>query len=260
MSKFKKHSGFAETVGTYSQENLMINFTKTKDKEDEIDKDLWAAFQVFDRDQNGYITKDELQLAMKMMGEQFTDEDINTLMRLTDLDNDGKIKSQCVQVDSTNTKVRPITKRCVLILREIPDETPLSEVEKLFDNQNCPKFVSCKFAHNSSWYITFESDEDAQRAFRYLREEVKFFQGRPIMTRIKNQPITTTYTGFKNGNSNRSAPAAMTQTPINQSINEATILPSQETYAPLQANPSLINQRIPYATLPQVSSYANQVN
>lgn len=36
--------------------------------------------------------------------------------------------------------------------------------------------ISCEFAHNNSWYITFENDEDAQRAFLYLREEVKEFQ------------------------------------------------------------------------------------
>lgn len=72
---------------------LMINFTKNKEEEaiDEIDRDLWAAFQVFDRDQNGYLTKEELQLAFEMMGESFSDKDINNLMRLTDLDNDGRI-------------------------------------------------------------------------------------------------------------------------------------------------------------------------
>jgi len=167
--------------------------------------------------------------------------------------------SQCVQVDSTDQKVRPITKRCILILREIPDETPQSEIEKLFDNKNCPKFVSCKFAHNNSWYITFESDADAQRAFKYLREEVKYFKGKPIMTRIKNQPITATYSNFKNGNVNRPAATNLPQTPINPSITYGTVLPNQETYPTIQTNPNLINQRIPYATLPpQVPSYPNQ--
>ena len=70
---------------------LMNNF---KDKEDDIDRDLWAAFQVFDRDGNGYLTKDELELAMKMMGEDFEEKDINQLMRMTDLDNDGRISFQ----------------------------------------------------------------------------------------------------------------------------------------------------------------------
>lgn len=55
---------------------------------------LCSSFQVFDRDGNGYLTKDELELAMKMMGEDFEEKDINQLMRMTDLDNDGRISFQ----------------------------------------------------------------------------------------------------------------------------------------------------------------------
>lgn len=51
-------------------------------------------------------------------------------------------------------------------------------LQNLFQGENCPRFISCEFAHNNSWYIMFESDDDAQRAFRYLREEVKEFQVR----------------------------------------------------------------------------------
>lgn len=36
--------------------------------------------------------------------------------------------------------------------------------------------MSCEFAHNNSWYVTFESDEEAQQAYKYLRENVKEFQ------------------------------------------------------------------------------------
>lgn len=91
-------------------------------------------------------------------------------------------------------------------------------MEALFKSENCPEVLSAKFAHNSNWYITFQSDMDAQKvcvsfrlisavmgsfvsqcsekfcfffvcffnfivpqAFKYLREEVKVFQGRPIM-------------------------------------------------------------------------------
>lgn len=176
--------------------------------------------------------------------------------------------SQCVQVDASGSKVRPITKRCILILREIPDETPQSEVEKLFDHKNCPKFVSCSFAHNNSWYIAFDSDADAQRAFKYLREEVKYFNGKPIMTRIKNQPITATYSTFKSAGPGQpvavrpAAAAPLPQTPINPSAitgsyaGAGNLIPNQETYASMQTNPSLLNQRIPYAPLP---NYPNQV-
>ncbi|KAK8783632.1 hypothetical protein V5799_010002, partial [Amblyomma americanum] len=91
-------------------------------------------------------------------------------------------ESPNVQVDEAGEKVRPNHKRCVLILREIPESTPVKDIEALFKaGDKCPQFMSCEFAHNSSWYVTFESDEDAQQAYRYLREEVRSFQGKPIM-------------------------------------------------------------------------------
>lgn len=48
--------------------------------------------------------------------------------------------------------------------------------QNLFSGKGCPKLISCEFAHNSSWYVTFENDEDAQKAYRFLREEVREFQ------------------------------------------------------------------------------------
>ncbi|XP_075055384.1 la-related protein 4 isoform X2 [Mixophyes fleayi] len=90
-----------------------------------------------------------------------------------------------VQVDEKGEKVRPNHKRCIIILREIPETTPVEEVKALFDNESCPKVISCEFAHNNNWYVTFQSDTDAQQAFKYLREEVKTFQDKPIMARIK---------------------------------------------------------------------------
>ncbi|XP_031784233.1 la-related protein Larp4B isoform X2 [Nasonia vitripennis] len=115
-------------------------------------------------------------------------------------------ESPNVQVDEEGQKVRPNHKRCIVILREIPDSTPLEDVKNLFSGEGCPRFISCEFAHNSSWYVTFESDEDAQKAYRFLREEVREFQGKPIMARIKAKPMNrlpipavTNVGGMKNG-------------------------------------------------------------
>ena len=38
--------------------------------------------------------------------------------------------------------------------------------------------MSCESAINNAWYVTFDSSEDAQKAYQYLREEVKTFKVR----------------------------------------------------------------------------------
>lgn len=50
-----------------------------------------AAFKVFDLDNNGYITRDELKAAMETIGEAVTEQQLTELITLADTDKDGRI-------------------------------------------------------------------------------------------------------------------------------------------------------------------------
>ncbi len=57
------------------------------DNEDELKE----AFRVFDKDGDGFISYPELKIVLKSLGEKLTDEEINSMVKEADLNNDGRI-------------------------------------------------------------------------------------------------------------------------------------------------------------------------
>lgn len=180
------------------------------------------------------LSKD-LYLMSQMDSDQFVPiwtiasmEGIKVLTTDMDLILDVLKSSPMVQVDEKGERVRPNHKRCIIILREVPETTPIEEVESLFKNENCPKVISVEFAHNNNWYITFQSDTDAQQAYKYLREEVKTFQGKPIMARIKAINTFFAKNGYRSMDSSLYAQQSQSQSQYSSPLYMQPVYPQQQ--------------------------------
>ena len=56
-----------------------------------IDEDMNKAFDVFDKDGDGLISKEEFQVAMNKLGEHLEEKEVIALIAEADLDKDGKL-------------------------------------------------------------------------------------------------------------------------------------------------------------------------
>ncbi|XP_048429082.1 calmodulin-like [Pyrus x bretschneideri] len=68
-----------------------LNLMARKMKENDADDELKEAFKVFDKDQDGYISPNELRHVMVNLGERLTDEEVEQMIREADLDGDGLV-------------------------------------------------------------------------------------------------------------------------------------------------------------------------
>lgn len=55
------------------------------------DEEMRQAFQVFDKDGDGYISATELKLVMQQLGEALTDQQLADMLREADGNGDGRI-------------------------------------------------------------------------------------------------------------------------------------------------------------------------
>ncbi|KAG2232007.1 hypothetical protein INT48_004817 [Thamnidium elegans] len=57
----------------------------------DTEDDLLDAFKVFDKDNDGYITPDELRQVMKQLGQKLSEQEVDEMIKEADADSDGKI-------------------------------------------------------------------------------------------------------------------------------------------------------------------------
>lgn len=81
-------------------------------KEEDTDEELRRAFQVFDRDNSGTISTEELRDVLKSVGEDLTDLEVDEMMRQADTDGDGTIdcRSHCSKQLYMNVGLTAITR------------------------------------------------------------------------------------------------------------------------------------------------------
>ncbi|KAI0551337.1 calmodulin [Xylaria curta] len=80
----------ADKTGTIDFQEFLTMMT-CKVKSADLEEELRQAFKVFDRDNSGSISPEELRSVMASIGEKVTDEEVDEMIREADQDGDGRI-------------------------------------------------------------------------------------------------------------------------------------------------------------------------
>ncbi|XP_066336426.1 calmodulin-like isoform X2 [Miscanthus floridulus] len=73
------------------QEFLTLLARQMREANGADEDELREAFRVFDQDQNGFISRDELRHVLQNLGEKLSDEELAEMLREADSDGDGQI-------------------------------------------------------------------------------------------------------------------------------------------------------------------------
>uniref|UniRef100_A0AC34FQV7 EF-hand domain-containing protein n=1 Tax=Panagrolaimus sp. ES5 TaxID=591445 RepID=A0AC34FQV7_9BILA len=68
-----------------------ISMMSKKVKQSEDDRELKEAFQVFDANNDGFISPSELSVVMANLGEHLSEKEVHEMIHEADLDNDGRV-------------------------------------------------------------------------------------------------------------------------------------------------------------------------
>lgn len=102
---------------------LMARSIREPDTED----DLREAFQVFDKDGNGFITSAELRHVMTNLGEKLTDAEVEEMIKEADVNGDGQVNYEGNISYFTSTKIMHMVESASVAVRSrLPTLTSLA--------------------------------------------------------------------------------------------------------------------------------------
>jgi len=73
-------------------------------KEIDTEQELLNAFKVFDKDNSGTISSDELRNVLKSLGENLTDAELDEMIKLADHNGDGSIDCEIAEPSPTSLR------------------------------------------------------------------------------------------------------------------------------------------------------------
>lgn len=96
MSLLKSCSIFWFPSTTYITGTGQLDFSEflsvfTKNQQIDPELEMTKAFAVFDKDEDGFISVEDLKSVLANLDQSFTEQEINDMVRETDTDGDGKV-------------------------------------------------------------------------------------------------------------------------------------------------------------------------
>ncbi|KAL4869489.1 hypothetical protein BDV12DRAFT_167821 [Aspergillus spectabilis] len=79
-----------DRTGTIDFDEFLIMMSR-KVKDSDPEAELREAFAVFDKDKSGSISADELRQVLRSIGDDVSDNDVDEMLRLADVNGDGSI-------------------------------------------------------------------------------------------------------------------------------------------------------------------------
>ena len=170
-----------------------------KAKEEKLEGD--ALFQALKKQVEFYFSRQNLQKDVFLLS-QMNDQKyvpvsvIGAFPRVKDLvgeDSSLLIKvmkaSNIMTLDKTEEKVRPNFKmeRTTLILRNISQTTPVSEINDIFTGPDMVKPESIKADIADTWFVHFKTEDDCTNVAMALLG--KTFQDKPLQFRVKSENL-----------------------------------------------------------------------